>query len=402
MPMFRALRHRNFRLFWFHAAAQAMAQGIQFFTLGWLVLEVLKGSSSQLGLVIFLYGIPNLSLAVFGGILADRIDRRRLVIAGQAVVAILVLALATITVADLVEEWHVYTIAFLLGALQALNSPARMALVMDLVQREEIMNAVALNMVVLNTGRVIGPAIAGGIIELVGISPALYISSGFYFMGAGFLLLIGDMSRPKTARKTTILGDLSVGLSYFWSTPVVLIIIGMGSAFAFFAQPYLWVMPAFAKEVLEAGPGGAGLLSMAAGLGSLLGTLVLASLGDFQRKNRLLLGMVFTFVVALFLFAWSPWYWVSFVILLFVGMGTMSYVALGTAVLQLTVPPEVQGRVLSLWTVAGALNFVGALPMGIIADVSTWPIAMTVGAAMSLVFALWLGVWRPTLRHMEV
>ena len=402
LQTFRALRYRNFRWFWFSASAQAMALGMQFLILGWLVLEELEGSSSQVGLVIFLYGIPNLAFAMVGGILADRVDRRRLLIITQTTVGTLALILATITVADMEKVWHVYAIAFLLGTLQALNMPSRMAIVTDLVQREDIMNAVSLNMVVMNAGRVVGPAAAGGFIELAGIGPALYINSGCYLVGVMFLLPIRGVSRPNAVGKTTILGDVLAGLRYFWSTPVVLTTIGLGFAFAFFAQPYLWVMPAFAKEVLEVGAGGAGLLAMAAGVGSLLGSLILASLGDFQHKNWLLLGAILTFVVALALFAWSPWYWMSWAILLFVGLGSMSYVSLVTVVIQLTVPREVQGRVLSLWAAGAALTFVGALPMGVVADVFTWPIAVTSGAVITLAFILWLGVWRPTLRHMKV
>jgi MFS family permease len=395
----RALRHRNFRWFWFSANAVALARGMQFLTLGWLVLE-LTDSATQLGLVVFLYGIPNLTLVLFGGIFADRIDRRKLLVSSQAMVTITVFALAVLTITGLVALWHIYAATFVLGVLQALNMPSRMAIVADLVGREDIMNAVVLNSAVMNSGRILGPALAGGIIELTGIGPALYINAGCYLVGTACLWLINGLSQGTVARKTAIMGDLLEGLRYFWSTPVAFTVIAIGFAFGLLGMPYVQIMPAFAREVLGVGAGGAGLLITAAGVGSLIGTLVLVSLGNFPYKNWLLIGSLFIFGLGLFLFAWSPWFWLSWVLLLFVGMGSM--VPMGTTVLQLTVPAELQGRVLSLWYVSAGLMFIGALPMAVVAEALSWPISIAGGAALFLLVALWLGVWRPALRHLKV
>ena len=374
---------------------------MQFLILGWLALH-LTHSSTQLGLVIFLYGIPNLCFVMFGGIIADRVDRRRLLINTQAAVTTLILIIATLTIVDLVKVWHIYITAFILGTIQAINMPARMAIVSDLVDREDIMNAVALNSAVMNIGRMMGPGVAGVIAELTGTGLALYFNAGCYFVGTICLFLIRGAFQRRVARKTTVLGDLRVGVSYFWSTPVVLTIIGAGFALGFFGTAYLQVMPAFAKEELSAGVGEAGLLITAAGVGSLVGSIVLASLGDFRHKNWLLMGTFLTFCLALLLFAWSPWYWVSWVILLFVGLGSMTYVSMGTTVIQLTVPSEVQGRVLSLWTVGAALVYVGALPMAAVADALNWTTAIAGGAIICLAVFLWLGIWRPALRHLKI
>jgi MFS family permease len=395
----RALRHRNYRWFWFSANAVAIARGMQFLTLGWLVLE-LTDSAAQLGLTVFLYGIPNLTLVLFGGIFADRIDRRKLLVSSQAMVCIIIFILAVLTMTGLVALWHIYVGTFILGVLQAINMPSRMAIVADLVGREDIMNAVVLNSAVMNYGRILGPAMAGGIIEITGIGPALYVNAGCYLIGTVCLFLIKGLSQGTVARKTAILGDLLEGLRYFWSTPVAFAVIGTGFAFGFFGMPYVQVMPAFASEVLGVGAGGTGLLITAAGVGSLIGTLALVSLGNFSHKNWLLIGSFFIFGVGLFLFAWSPWFWLSWVLLMFVGMGSM--VPMGTTVLQLTVPPELQGRVLSLWYVSAGLMFIGALPMSLVAEALGWPIALAGGAALFLLVSLWLGVWQPALQRLKV
>ena len=401
LPTFRALRYPNFRWFWYSAAGQAVGQGMQFLALGWLVLER-TDSVSQLGLVIFFYGIPNLTLVLLGGIIADRIDRRRLLLAAQSGVAVIILVIATLTVTDLVAVWHIYAASFVMGTLHAVNMPTRLAIVVNLVGREDIMNAVVLNSAVLNTGRIVGPAVAGGVIELLDIGSALYLNALCYLLSVGFILLMRDVEQTRPARQSNVLGDLWAGLDYFRKTPVVFTVIGMGFAFGFFGMPHIQVMPAFAREALGSGAGEAGLLITAAGVGSLLVNIVLAALGNARGKNWLLLGFILTFGVSLFIFAWSEWYWLSWIILLFVGLGSNGYISLGTTVLQLTVNPELQGRVMSLWYVSAGFMFIGSLPMALVADWAGWPAALAGGAGLCLGCTLVLGVWRPTLRRLRI
>ncbi|HIB12583.1 MAG TPA: MFS transporter, partial [Dehalococcoidia bacterium] len=314
LQTFRALRNRNFRWFWLNGATQSMAQGMQFLVLGWMVLDI-TSSSYQLGLVIFVYGVPNLLFAMLGGILADRANRLRLLISTRFYVSALIFALAVLKLTDLLEIWHVYTVVAFLGTIQALNMPARQAIVGDMVERDEIMNAVALHTMVNQTGQIIGPAAAGGIIELAGIGPALLVNAGLYLTGIIFLLLIRGLPRQSAAKGATLLADLWAGMQHVRSTPILNTVIWMTLAFAFFALSFRQVMPAFTKEVLEIGAGGTGLLLLAVGLGSLLGNLILAALGDFRRKARLLMASILVQSVVLTLFAWSPWFWASWIML---------------------------------------------------------------------------------------
>ena len=178
--------------------------------------------------------------------------------------------------------------------------------------------------------------------------------------------------------------------------------VGMGFALGFFGMPYIQILPAFAKESLKVGAAEAGFLLTAAGIGSLIGALVLASMGNFRRKNWILMASAIIFGVSLFVFAWSSWYWVSWVILLFVGLGSMTYISTTTTVLQLTAPPEVHGRLLSIWTPSAALMFIGSLHMGMVAETLGWRIALAGGAGLCLTVFLCLGVWRPTLRRLSI
>lgn len=399
--IFSALGYSNFRWFWLNTAAQSMAQGMQFLILGLLVLDI-TGSSYQLGLVFVAYGIPNLGFAMLGGIIADRTDRLRLLISTRLVVSILVLALAILKIAGLLDIWHVYAIMFFLGTVQALNNPARMALVADLVERKDLMNAVALHTMVGQTGQIIGPALAGGIIELAGIGPTLLVNAGLYLVGIPFLLLIRGLPQLAPAPKATLLGDLQAGLQCIRTTPVLYTIIGMALAFTFFAMSFRQVLPAFTEEVLEVGAGGTGLLWLAAGLGSLLGSLILASLGDFRRKTWLFIGSLVLVSVFLTAFAWSTWYWSSWIIFFFVGAASTGlFWPLANTLVQIYVPNEVRGRVLSILQLAPAVHFLSGLPLAVLANLISWPIAITGAAAITLSAALWLGIWRPTLLQLR-
>ncbi len=399
--MFSALSNSNFRWFWFNGATQAMAQGMQFLVMGILVLDV-TDSSYQLGLVIFAYGIPTFIFVLAGGIIADRADRLKLLISTRVAVSVLVLAFAILKISDLLEIWHIYAIATLLGTVQGLNMPARMAVVGDLVERKDMMNAVALHSMVNQTGQIIGPALAGGIIELAGVGTALLVNAGLYLSGIVFLSLIKGLPPRPAAPKAAVFRDLQAGLRCVWSTPVLYTVIGLGLAFAFFGMSYRQVLPAFTQEVLDVGAGGTGLLWLGAGLGSLLGSFILASLGDFKRKSRLLVGALLLVGLFLILFAWSPWYWLSWIFFFFLGTASTGlFWPLVNTLVQLNVPPELRGRVLSILQLAPATHFLTALPLTVVAGVFSWPIAVTGAASMVLVGALWLGIWRPVLRHFE-
>ena len=399
LQTFRALRNRDFRWLWFGTTAQAAARGMQFLTLGWMVLE-LTNSASRMGFMVFLYGLPTLAFVLFGGIFADRFDRRTLLMVTQVLVVALVLGLAVLETSGRVELWHIYVTAFFLGLLQAINTPARLAIVSDLVAREDLMNAVVLNSAVMNSGRILGPALAGAVIELAGIDAALYIAAGCFLVGTVTLLMVRCLPPTVRTGRPNMLADLVAGLKYCWTTPVTFTVIGIGFAFGFFAMPYAQVLPAFARQALDANAGQAGLLMTGAGIGSLSGTFILASLGNFRRKNWLLLGCIFLFGISLFLLAWSPWFWLSWAILYFIGMG--SIVPMGTTVLQLSVPRELQGRVMSLWYASAGFMFIGSFPLTIVADTLGWTTAFAGGAAIYLIIAFFLGVVRPTLRRLEV
>ena len=396
-----ALRYRNFRLYWFAGIGQAAALGMQFLILGWLVLE-LTNSPSQLGLVIAIYGAPNLALLMFGGIFADRVDRRWMLFYSQTIVAALIFGTATLTLYQLISIWHIYGIAFILGTIQGVNMPARMAIVPDLVGRDDILNATSLNMAVFNTGRIMGPSLAGWIIQHVGMGHALYFNALCYALGCVCLLMMSGVESRSQNKDANMLRDFWAGIKYVAMTPIAFTMVGMSFAFGFFGAAYVQVLPAFGKEVLRLNADGAGFLLTVAGIGSLAGNIYLASLGNTKNKNWLLLGMIILFGVSLFFFALSPIYIVSLVLLFFTGVGFTGFISMGTAILQISTPPELRGRMMSLWLIGAAVHYIGAWPLGTVGEYYGWPMSLGGGALLMLGLVMWLGIFRPTLRRLRV
>ena len=396
-----ALKHRNFLLYWFSGMGQSVALGMQFLILGWLVLE-LTDSPALLGLMVAIYGVPNLAMLIFGGIVADRLDRRWLLFYSRALVAALIVLAATLTLLQIITVWHIYAIAFALGTIQGLNMPTQMAIVPDLVAYDDILNATSLNMAVFNAGRIMGPSLAGWIIRYVGMEYALYLNAACYAGSCAFLLLMSRSKLRERSADAGVLGDFLDGARFVISTPIAFTMVGLSFVFGFFGASYVQVLPAFGKEAMNLEADGVGLLLTIAGLGSLAGNIFLASLGNASHKNWLLLGMIILFGITLFLFALSPIYALSLALLFLTGVGFTGFISMGTTILQLSVPPELRGRMMSVWLIGAAMHYIGALPLGAVGENYGWPISLGGGAVIMLAFVLWLGILRPTLRRLQV
>ena len=397
--MVRALRHRNFRLLWFAGIGDFSGQGMAQFIFAWLVLVLTDGSLFHLGVMVFVHGLAMMGLSLIGGVVADRMDRRKVLMAIQLTLIANLLVVATLTVPDLIQVWHLYLASVVTGTSWAFNHPARLALLRVFVDRADVLNAVALNYALMNITMIVGPPVAGAIIEWVGIGPALYVSVFAYMLGFSSLLFIQGTTGLSDVGRASMGRDLLEGLRYVRSSPAVFSILALGFAVTFFGSTYNSLLPAFAREVLGAGAARAGLLPMAVRTGALTGNLTLALLGDFRRKNLLWLGTGLLFIVTLFFYAITPWFGVSITVLFFVGMGDLTFMSLGVVLLQLLVPPALLGRVMSVWMLGGALMFIGALPMGLVGDVVGLRGAIAGGAVVCLAFFLWLGVVKPSIRQ---
>ena len=388
---------------------QSMSQGMQFLVLGWLVLEV-TGDSTQLGLTVFFYGVPNVSLLMVGGIIADRVDRKLLLMVTQTMVGAMIAGLAALTITENVALWHIYLAAALLGVLQALNMPARLAMLADLVGERRLLDAVAHFNAAMHAGRIIGPPMAGVLIDQWGIGLVLFLNGACY--GASVLLLTmvrWNFIRPTTARQP-LLSHIGDGLSVIRDTPMLLTVLVLTCFFGGFGMAHLQVIPAFAKEMLDSDASDVGLLLLGSGIGSLIGSLTL-TLMHRAWLYRWLLASLVTFTVLLTLFAWSGslddltqshwegWFWVTWVSLLLVGVVAIGWVwPLATTIMQLFSPPEVRGRVMGVLHFVPGFHYLGAWPLTIAAAGIGWPLAITGAAGVCLAITLSYGLGRRTGR----
>ena len=256
---FVALQYPNFRRYWYSNLGGSIALGMQFLTLGWLVMELTK-SASQLGLVMFLYGAPTFIMMLLGGIAADLIERRKLLVYTQALVTITVTLMAFLLFARLLSVWHIYGFSLILGAFQGLNLPSRYAIIGDLVDREAMLNATALSTAVFNGGRVMGPVIGGWVIDWVSMEHTLLLTTVLNIISLFFLWRMPANKAQTTTDLRNVFKDFYQGLHYLASTPLSLSLVITSATFGFFGATYMNVLPGFAQEVLRVQAGDTGCL----------------------------------------------------------------------------------------------------------------------------------------------
>src|SRR5262245_16202456 len=387
---FRALRHRNFRLFWSGQLVSVIGTWMQSVAQGWL-MHRLTDSAWMLGVLAFTQFAPVTVLSLWAGVVADRVDRRRLILITQSLCAAQAVALAAVVSAGIVKPWMVLALAFVFGCVNAFDLPARQAFLVEMVGKEDLPNAIALNSAAFNTARVLGPAVAGLTLASVGEAACFWIHAVSYLVVIYMLLRIQP---PPRRIETAVSSDWRDGVRYVMRTPPIrnlLILLGVMSGLGF---QYSTLLPVYARTILHSGAQGYGLMVSAFGLGSLLSAIVLTRRHDRWALRRNILLALVTAATGMLGFAWSRWMPLTLVMGFLSGFGLIFYVATTNVMLQLTVDDAYRGRVMSLYT----LMFIGTSPIGAIlagAVAEHWgaPMATTSCAVVLAGGALWM-VWR--------
>jgi MFS family permease len=397
IQVFRSLRHRNYRLLWVNHLVVFSGYWILVMAQGWLVLQ-LTDSAFWVGMIAFMVGIPSLFLCPFGGLYADRLDRRKLLLVGQVLSALPILLLATLTSTGVIAIWHIAAISVFIGIVWALTDPAYLAIIPSLVTRSDLTNAIAMETLTWQLSRFIGPAIAGVLLSLVAMGGTFY-GAGIAFVGA--FLLLSRMRSPAavTTRRASIGRNIKEGLGYIRSNTMIMTLILMVAGVSLFATPYFLLMPVFARDVLGVGEAGYAQLMMAVGAGGLGGAITAAKLGDFKRKGWLLIGSALTFTVTLILFAMSRAFPLSLTLAVIIGSANGLFIAVTAALLLSIVPDQFRGRVMSLYVMTWQLPSIGSLMLGAATDWVGLPVAVVVGALISTVFILGAALRLPALRR---
>ncbi len=380
---FRSLRHRDFRLLWAGILGVSAGQWIEQTAVSWVVLER-TDSATMVGLVAGARALPSLALAPLGGIIADRFERRNVLIISQIAAALLAAMMAALDLSGALELWHIFALVLGFGILWALNNPVRHTFIPQLVPRSDLMNAVALNSAGFNLSRSIGPFIGAALLGGLGFGVTYAIAAALYAAVLVFTVGIRTRTRPSAAARETVVESLREGVRYLRRDRVILTLIILALFPVTVGLPYIALMPVFARDVLGKGELAFGTMLGFTGFGSLAGTLVLASLNLQRRGGLLLMAVALAFGGSLVVFSLSESYGLSLSILFFTGMFSMLYLSLSNTLIQMLVDDKFRGRVMSILVMEFGLTPLGAVGAGVLAEATSPATAvMAMGATLS-------------------
>jgi MFS family permease len=393
---FAALRHRNYRLFWIGQVLSLVGTWMQSVSEPWLVL-LLGGSPLQLGIVLALEFAPATVLAPLGGVLADRMDKRVVIMWTQVAAALQALVLFAITVTGVVQIWHIFVLAFVLGCINAVNMPVRQSFAAEMVPRRDLLNAIALNSASFNASRIVGPAIAGVTLALWGPAVNFGINAVSYIAVLVALAMI-DPSRlyraTHSAENLPVLRSVAEGVRFAVRTPSVLWPLVLLGGISIFGLNFQTLLPLYTKFTLGLGPDGYGALYAVMGVGSLIGSMSLAFAGARRPLVPLIIGGGLIFVTFELLLGATRSVEPAYVWVIFIGLSSMLMVNTINVIVQSSVPDHLRGRVMSLYVLVFAGSSpIGGLFAGGVAELWGAPAGFVLGALFSLVF-LALAGWQ--------
>ena len=397
---FSAVRHRNFRLYWIGQIISLVGTWMQSVSQPWLVL-LLGGSPIQLGAVLALQFAPALALAPLGGVLADRIDKRRLLLLTQSVAALQALVLFVLTVTGLIEIWEIMVLALALGFVNALDMPVRQSFAAELVPREDLINAITLNSASFNLARVIGPAVAGIALALYGPAFNFAINAVSYLGVLTALVRMDPAAMQPIVRPeqlASIRSSLVEGIRYAVRTPTVLWPLVLLGGMGVFGMNFQTLLPLFARFTLDLRADGFGALFAAMGLGSLIGSLSLAFIGSRRPLVGMILGGGLSFVIFETWLGLSRTALTAFPLIVVVGLSSMLMINTINIFVQRSVPDALRGRVMALYvTVFAGSTPIGGLFAGTVAQAWGPPAGFLVGAGLATIF-IGLVAWHLVVR----
>ena len=369
----------------------------------WLMYQI-TGSPLSLGYVGLANAIPGIILNLFGGVYADRLDKRRLIVIAQLITSALVFLMATLTLLDLVRQWHILAVAFSVGAVEAFNQPARQALYPHLIDRRVLVSAIALNSSVWQGTRIVAPALAGLIIAWVGTATAFYFAGFGSVIMALVLLFLKLPPIPQGSRGSAARG-MWEGLTFIWQNPVFAFLIGMTFINSFFGMSYIILMPVFAVDILKVGPEGQGLLISVSGIAALGTSLWFGSRSQVSHQGFLMIGgavlfggLVAAFAITSHLVGSFP---LALGILFFTGFANSTYMITVQGLLHSLVPDQMRGRVMGFFGMTWSVMPLGGLQAGALAAFITAPFAIAIGGLAVAAFAIGPALLNPRVRDVD-
>lgn len=395
----RALKHRNYRLYCYGQGISLIGTWAQRVAVGWLVYR-LTDSALMLGVVGFVGDIPTAVFAPIAGVLADRLNRFRVLVIVQTLAMVQAIVLAALVLAGVVEVWHILVLMLISGLLTSFDVPTRQSFMVELIEsREDLGNAVALNSSLVTGARLIGPSVAGILIATVGEGICFLVNAVTFLAVIGCLLAMKMKPFKRTAKPARMLGELKQGFSYVFGFPPMRSILLLLGLISLMGVPYQVLMPVFAKDILQGGPSALGFLMGCSGAGALIGAIYLASRRSVWGLETFIALATGVFGIGLVAFALSSILWISLLLMVITGFGMMSQMAACNTMLQALAEDDKRGRVMSFYAIAyRGMYPVGSLLAGLLADEIGAPATLLIGGACVLAGGGWYTRSLPALR----
>lgn len=399
LDTFRALRHRNFRLFWFGQLISLVGTWMQWTAQGWMVQELAMrefnthNASFYLGLISTLQTLPVMFFTLFAGVIADRRSKLKILVATQSLLMVFVLSLAYLTTTEWLRIWHVAVYALLMGTVFAFDMPTRQSFVKEMVGKEDLLNAIALNSTIFNTARILGPAVAGFLMTLprVGISGVFLINGLSYIAVITGLLFIRQSKVQRIESNHSVLEHLREGLKYVQKTRELRLLMTIMGIYSIFGFSYAVLMPVMAKTVIKLEESGYGLLMSVAGIGALSSALILASSAKRIKKGWAIIVGGLVYSLGLIGFALSSSFWQAACMLVLIGSGLVISSSSINSLIQELVPDQLRGRVVGIWSfIFAGMGPIGAMFVGVVANQFSPQLALISCGAISLAFVTFL------------
>jgi len=389
IPSFQALKHRNFRLFWFGQCISLIGTWMQNIGQAWLVLQ-LTHSALKLSLVTAMQFLPMMLFSLYAGTLVDRFSKRKVLIFTQSSLAVLAFILASITFFNVVQYWHLLILGLLLGIINTLDMPTRQSFFIELVGRKDLMNAIALNSSIFNLARIIGPAVAGLLIGLVGIAVCFYINAiSFLAVIAGlWMIKLPDkvIKKRKFGSFREIFTDINEGLVYIKRKEIIkqpLILLALISTFV---MNFNVLVPVLAQQELSLNASGYGLLMSCMGIGSFVGAVSIAANSSADPEQKYLIGGAAGMSLFLLILGFEKSLWLACITLFIIGFCSIIFTALVNSIIQLNSANNMRGRVMSVYAlVFGGVMPIGSLFAGNLAEFAGAPVCMIISGIIGLI-----------------
>ncbi len=395
-----ALRSRNFRLFWLAQIVSTIGTSLQVIAEGYLIYDI-TDSTFWLGAVGFIALLPVVPISLAGGVLIDRLPRRKLLLVTQTGLMLQAAAFGFLALTDRIELWNVILLYFVFGALLAIDNPARRAFLVDIVEREDLASAVALNATIFNISSVIGFALGGILISTIGVGSTMILNSISYLfpIAALSLIRVSDVGQDQERKSFGV--AMTEGFVTLWQQPTILGVIAIAAVVGGLAYPVIGLMPAYAKDIMGVDSVGLGILLSAVAFGSVLGTFGAARLGTNRRGHNLIIA---SFILPLLVIgvAYAPNMIVACLVLIGVGFVLLILQSLAITLVQLNTPDRVRGRVMTIYSMLHAGSDMGGnLVIGALAVQLGLSLALTVGSVVALLFASATNLVLPDIRRMQ-